>query len=421
MGRIFTVSVIGCGSRGCDTYGTIMYGEKERFRITALCEKDRARLMRFGAAFGVGKENLFEDEQAFFAQKRSDVLVIATQDRDHVRMCIRALELGYHVLLEKPVSPVKEELDALLKAHERYGGQVVVCHVLRYAPAFVKVKELLETGRIGRLILIDALEQVAYWHQAHSFVRGNWRSAAETSPMIMQKCCHDLDLLQYYAGSAAESVYSAGELTFFTPANRPAGAAERCTDCGLRGQCPYSAEAIYLTRWEAAGCPQDAWPYNVAAAAPLTREKLLSACRNGPYGRCVFACDNNVVDRQIVSVRFINGVRATLTMTAFTAKGGRKYTFHGTHGEIRLDEEEGFVRVLPFGGREGTFAIADLVKAEKGHGGGDTRLVDTFYDVLAGNGDADTSLERSIESHLMALAAEESRVSGAVVRLHPNE
>ena len=420
MEKQFTVSIIGCGSRGCDAYGQLMYREKEHFRIVSLCDIDREHLRRYSAAFGVAEGMLFDSEEAFFSEKRSDVLVIATQDRDHVRMCRRALELGYEILLEKPVSPLKEELSDLLAAQQAYPHNVVVCHVLRYAPAFRKVKEWLERGVIGQLVMIDALEQVSYWHQAHSFVRGNWRREEETSSMIMQKCCHDLDLLQYYAGSAAESVYSAGSLAFFTRENMPQGAAERCKDCPLLGSCPYSAERVYVARWKEAGCPSDAWPYNVVAAAPLTEEKLRAAYESGPYGRCVFACDNDVVDHQSVTVTFRNGVQANLTMTAFTYESGRKYTFHGTAGEIRLDEDGDLLCIMPFGGRREEVKISDLIEETSsfGHGGGDYGLIRAFYEILTGKEQADTALGRSVESHLMALAAEQSRKSGRVVFLH---
>ena len=152
-------------------------------------------------------------KMSFLRKKRSDALVIATQDKDHVRMCIKALELGYDILLEKPISPSEEELYALLEANKKYQRKVIVCHVLRYAPAYLKVKEILDSGEIGNIVCIDWIEQVAYWHQAHSYVRGNWRKSEETSPMIMAKCCHDLDLLQYYANSKCETVYSTGKQT----------------------------------------------------------------------------------------------------------------------------------------------------------------------------------------------------------------
>ena len=422
MGKEYTVAILGCGSRGCYTYGRLMLQMPGQYKIVSLCDIEPERVYRFAEKAGVPRENLFFDTREFLKEKRADVLVLATQDRDHVWMCVRAFELGYDVLLEKPISPVRAELYQLLEAHKKYGGCVAVCHVLRYAPGYVKLKELLDSGAIGRLVRIESIEQVGYWHQAHSFVRGNWRNEAETSPMIMQKCCHDLDLLQYYAGSKCDTVYSDGGLTYFKKENQPAGAADRCALCKFIDSCPYSAERLYIERWKNAGSPADRWPYNVVQPnVPLTEEKLRHAYSEGPYGRCVFACDNDVVDHQSVSMCFANGVTATLTMTAFTAETGRIMTFHGTLGEIMFNDA-GDLTLTVFGQPKKTWSVPELVmeraKDSFGHGGGDLMLVRDFYDMLEGTVETGTSLEASVESHLMALAAEDSRKTGQVVRVH---
>ena len=421
--KIVTVSIIGCGSRGGNAYGNPMYQAKDRFRIVSICDLNRERLAHYGDAWGIAPCDRFAEDEAFFARKRSDILVIATQDRDHVWMCIRAFELGYTVLLEKPISSERNELRALLAAEKKYGGKALVCHVLRYAPAYLKIKSLIENGAIGRMILIESIEQVGYWHQAHSFVRGNWRNADVTSSMLMQKCCHDLDLIQYYIGAKCETVYSTGDLTFFAAENKPNGAAERCADCRYMTSCPYSAERLYIERWNKDGKPENSWPYNVVCEdVPNTEDKLRSAYTQNMYGRCVFACDNDVADHQTVSMRFASGVKAQLVMTAFTAEMGRRMTFHGTLGELRYFEDEGIIVVLPFGGDKTVIRTCDLVTADMensfGHGGGDCKLLDALYDMAVYGNDAPTSLESSMESHLIALAAEQSRKENTVVRVN---
>ena len=422
MGKEYTVAILGCGSRGCHTYGRLMLDMPGQYRIVSLCDVEPERVRRFAETAGVPETGLFFDANEFLKEKRADVLVLATQDRDHVWMCVRALALGYDVLLEKPISPVREELYQLLEAHKKYGGRVAVCHVLRYAPGYVKVKELLDSGVIGRLVRIESIEQVAYWHQAHSFVRGNWRNDATTSPMIMQKCCHDLDLLQYYANARCDTVYSDGDLTYFKKENQPQGAADRCALCKFIDSCPYSAERLYIERWKTLGSPEDRWPFNVVQPdVPLTEEKLRRAYTEGPYGRCVFACDNNVVDNQSVSMCFDNGVKATLTMTAFTAEGGRIMTFHGTLGEITF-RDTADLSLSVFGQPKKVWTLQDIFRERAcdsfGHGGGDLALVHDFYDMLEGTAETGTTLEASVESHLMALAAEDSRKTGRVVRVH---
>ena len=439
MNKIFTVSILGCGSRGHYTYGKGMSLYcADKFRIVSVCDIDEEKIKLAQLDWEIPDENCFLDADEFLKEKRSDALVIATQDRDHVKMCIKALELGYDILLEKPISPVEEELYQLLEANKKYQRKVIVCHVLRYAPAFLKLKELLDSGVIGKLVCIDWLEQVAYWHQAHSFVRGNWRNDEETSPMIMQKCCHDLDLLQYYADSKCDTVYSMGGLSFFHRGNQPEGAADRCADCKYKYDCAYSAERLYIEKrrkdfdW-AVDKPdvdetarQQGWPFNVVdLSRPITEESLRKAYENSQYGKCVFACDNNVVDNQMVMMQFANGVRANLTMTAFTALPGRKLTFHGTLGELEMDEENDYIRLSRYGHGTQMFSIKEILKEAIqdtfGHGGGDLMLVRDFYKALTGEGDLGTTLESSIESHLMALAAEKSRRTGKVCFLHEEE
>ena len=412
MGKI-TVAIIGVGARGGDVYGNIINGMKDDFKIVALCDERKERLDRFGRIFEVESENLFSDENAFFSRKRADLLVIATQDADHVRHCVKAFECGYDVLLEKPITDKAEECYRLLEAQKKSGCKALVCHVLRYAPAFLKVAEMIEKKEIGELVCIDALERVAYWHQAHSYVRGNWRSSKRATPMILAKCCHDLDLLQFYAKSKCLSISSVGNLRFFTAENKPEGSAERCISCQYTDTCPYSAKNIYINEWEDKfNSPCDVWPYNVVAAAPLTRDKLEKAVAEGPYGRCVFACDNDVVDHQITQMTFENGVKATLTMTAFTAGSGRRMDFHGTLGEIVLDEEAEIIRLHKYGKDPEDFKLKDLKENGYGHGGGDFCLISELADILKGRSEQSTSLEASVESHLMGICAEESREQG---------
>ncbi len=419
MGKIYDVAVIGCGSRGW-VLGGHMAKSPDKYRVCALCDIDKTARENRQKEWKVPDEGVFSDEGEFFKEKRGDILVIATQDRDHVRMGIRAMELGYDILMEKPISPLYEELQQMLEANKKYRRKVVVCHVLRYAPAYLKIKEWLEEGRIGRLVHIENTEQVEYWHQAHSFVRGNWRDGETTSPMIMQKCCHDMDLLQYYAGARCESVFSVGETAFFKKENQPEGASDYCRDCKYKLECPYSAERIYIGRWKEKGSPEFGWPFNVVCTTkPNTEESIRKAYENNEYGRCVFACDNNVVDHQQVLMTFENGVKVSHTMSAFTGRGGRRMILHGTLGEIELAEDADALTFYPFGGEKELVKISALVEGEDslGHGGGDGKLVDALYEVMQGESDAQTALESSVESHLMALCAEQSRKTGKVVKI----
>lgn len=407
------VAIIGSGSRGLDTYAPLFAEKSKQYEVVAFCDIRKVRLDLAQKIYKTKKDMLFLNEKDFFKKRLGDICVVATQDQDHVRHAIKAMELGYNVLLEKPITPSLEECHKLLAAQKKYNKKVVVCHVLRYAPAYLVVDRLLKTQAVGRLLDINALEQVAYWHQAHSFVRGNWRKKEETSPMILAKCCHDLDLLQHFADSRCKCLSSMGSLDLFKKSNKPKGAAKRCKDCKLIKNCPYSAEDIYIRRWKDAGKPKDEWPYNVVCTdLPLTEAKIRKAYESNGYGRCVYECDNNVVDHQQTIVTFENGVTANLCMTAFTGKPGRVYQFHCTEGEIDLNEETREILIKPFGKKVTKISIDRLNAKDKvGHGGGDEGLVDSLYDVFTGKGSAKTNLAASIESHLMAFAAEESRLN----------
>ena len=413
----FSVAIIGVGGRGGYAYGTLISQLPNQFEIVALCDIKAEKLSYFSQKFGVPDENLFLDEDDFFQKKRADVLIIATQDKDHVRHATKAFRLGYDVLLEKPISDNKRQLQELLSLQKKHSCKVLVCHVLRYAPAFMKVADLLENKTIGELVSINAIEQVGYFHQAQAYVRGYWRKAENSTPMILAKCSHDLDLLQFYANSTCESLSSVGDLTYFTAKNAPEGASERCLHCKYNDTCPYSAKTQYLDNW--LKDRTDTYPYNVPCHAPITEEKMRTALEHGPYGKCVFRCDNDVVDHQIVQMSFANGVKATLTMMAFTRHCGRRIEFFGTQGQITLDEIRNFIRVGVFGQPEYEIKISDLLPSATLHGGGDYGLIHTLYDMLMGKTSEKTSLVYSVESHLMGIAAEKSRkLGGKLVSVH---
>ena len=422
----YTVAIIGVGARGAGAYGRIIHNNMQgQLKIVALCDKNQDRLDRWSAFFGVDKSNCFLDEDEFFKEKRADALIVGTQDRDHVGHAVKGFKTGYDMLIEKPLTEYREECEQLLQAQKESGRKAIVCHVLRYAPAYVKAQNWIKNGDIGKLVAINALERVGHWHQAHSYVRGNWRTTKTATPMILAKCCHDLDLLQNFAGSACKTISSVGDLSHFKPECAPEGASTRCTECKHIDTCPYSAKYIYIDRWYTAWpddpAPKDRWPWNVIATPPLTEEKLWEAIKTGPYGQCVYHCDNDVVDHQITTMEFENGVKATLTMTGFAAHG-RRYHFFGTHGEIILDEANNELILYRNHKEKESYEIDKLISQDDqgyGHGGGDVWLVRGLYDLLDGKGGEDTALHRSVESHLMGICAEQSRMQdGKVIYVH---
>ncbi|MCR4622320.1 MAG: Gfo/Idh/MocA family oxidoreductase [Clostridiales bacterium] len=419
MDRIISTAIIGCGGRGLNAFGRPMQTDfKDMFHVVSVCDIAPDALANAANVLGIDTENCFLSEDEFFARRRADLLVITTQDRDHVRLVLRGLSLGYDIMVEKPLTSSRAECARLLEAQRQSGRKVFVGHVLRYAPAYLKADELLSSGTIGRLISINETEQVWYGHFVHSYVRGPWRRKEDSSPVILAKCSHDLDLLQFFARSRCETVSSVGELYWFRSENAPEGSAGRCTECRLVDTCPYSAKRLYIDRMQ--GRPDYVFSSIIVRPHKLTTERAWEALRTGPYGRCVYRCDNDVPDSQQCLMRFENGVTAVLDMNAFTGNGGRIFTFHGSMGELIINEEEDFIRVKRFGCESHeTIAISGLTDEKSGHGGGDAGIVRSLYAMLTGQQSEVTSLEDSIESHLMGIAAEESRLAGGkTMRVH---
>ncbi len=347
-----------------------------------------------------------------------DAIIIATPDALHLEPALAAIRHGVSILLEKPICPTEPEIRRLLAAARRRNADITVAHVLRYTPFFARIKELLDRGVIGQLQTVRHTEQVGYWHFAHSYVRGNWRRFEDSSPMILAKACHDFDILQWLIGAPCVELNSYGALGHFTLEHAPEGSTDRCDQgCKVERTCPYSAQRIYLEKLP----PADRWPHNVVAL-DTSPEGLAAALHAGPYGRCVYRCDNDVADHQVVSLLFANGVDASLNVSGFTRENTRTIHLMGSHGEI----------IGNFTGNEITvtdFRIDDVrtsqltVPGDSIHGGGDDGIMADFIgrvlDRLRGGErtTAITSLEQSADGHFMAFAAETSRLRGSAVRL----
>ena len=401
--------LIGAGQRGM-VYAK--YVQKYGHEITAVAEPDEKKREIAGSRFGIPAEYRFRSGEELLGMPRlGDAAIIATMDRDHYHEAIPAMEKGYHLLLEKPVSPVPEETLAIEAAAERTGRHVTVCHVLRYSPFFRELKKAVTDGKIGRVITIQHNENIGNFHIAHSFVRGNWRRSDEASPLVMQKSCHDMDLLFWLADSPCESVASFGDLTYFREENAPEGSAQRCCDCPLQDSCRFSAYRCYLPvagEWPAAVLTED-----------QSEEGLREAIRTGPYGRCVYRCDNNVCDHQVSILRFANGITATFNLSGFTNRMTRTIKIMGEDGEIRASEAENVIEITRFTSNGTARSESETIRPEEpvsGHSGGDSGIVADFLDLLAGKEKASsTDIHESVESHMMACAAEEARLTGTVV------
>ena len=398
------VAIIGCGNRGANVYAHHLAGLGAA--VSYLVDPDPERMRQVAARHDVPEAACFAHWDEFYALGRvTDAVVIATPDHLHVSPCLKALALGYHVLLEKPVCLQGDELDVLLAAERESSGSVTVAHVLRTTPFFREVQRVVTGGDLGRLVGVTLLENVAYWHYVHSFVRGNWRSSPPAAPFILAKSCHDLDLLRWLAGAPPTWIMASGELHHFRPPERPDGAAERCLDCPV-AECLADARRIYLSR------APDAWP-NTVLSRTGTLAGVQQALQDGPYGRCAYLGGNDQPDHYAALMAFGNGVQATLTVSAFTHNNTRTLKLAFTGGELRGQMDHGELELHHFG--RGTTERRH-VNTEGNHGGGDFGLASGWLAFLRGEAGQPTPLAESLDSHRMAFAAEQARTSGETQR-----
>lgn len=413
MSQKVTLALIGAGQRALDTYESYALQYPYEVQFVAVAEAQAERRERFKRAHGIAENMCFADWGDLLARPRlADAVLICTPDRMHFEPTMEALKAGYHILLEKPMSPDPDECLQIGDAVDASDRIFMLGYTLRYTNLFATIKRMLDEGRIGRLISIEHSENVAYWHYAHAFVRGNWSNAAKASPMILAKSCHDMDLLLWLVGADCMRISSFGSLTHFTSANAPQGAPQRCLDgCPAAHNCLYYAPNFYLTG-------EKGWPASVISDDTST-EGLLKALREGPYGRCVYHCDNDVVDHQVVNMEFANAATAVFTMCAFSEQIHRTIKLMGTQGELRgiSSKDKSEIEIIDFASGAHEVISLPVGGGPQGYGGGDFGLMRHFVQLVRNGGQqtGPISAAMSVQSHLMSFAAEKSRIEYRII------
>lgn len=399
--------ILGYGQRG-RIYGNYALAYPEEYEVSAVVDCDENKREMAKQKIGCP---VFEDYRMMLeAGIEADFVAVATQDEQHEEHAIACMAQGYDLLLEKPISNSLSGCRRIYEAALKYERKVIVCHVLRYSPFYKRVKEILDSGDVGDIITVNASENVGYYHQAHSFVRGPWRNKEQSSPMILAKCCHDMDILRWLIGKRCLSVASFGGLRVFKRENAPDGSADYCSDCHL--DCIYKAQKLYTDKTKI-----DLTGYFCNDASD--DENILSDLKHTQYDRCVYKCDNDVVDHQVEIMQFEDDITVSHTMTAFSKDIYRDIKIHGTKAELVGVMEKNYIEVRPYEGENRVITWEDSI-AVGGHGGGDQGMMHDVY--LAFNGettDGVSFIDVSIDSHLMSFAAEESRLNcGKVIDIH---
>ena len=405
-----TVITLGAGGRG-NVYGNYGIQFPKELDIVGVAEPISIRNERYTKKHNISEENRFDTwEHVFDRPKFADAVIISTPDNLHYAPCMKALEMGYDVLLEKPIAPTEKECLDILNLANKTGRIVAVCHVLRYAPYFIKLREMIQSGSIGKLISIQHLEPIEHIHMSHSYVRGNWHNSKETTPIILAKSCHDLDILRWIIDKPCKSIAAFGSLKWFKKENAPEGSTNRCTDgCTVEKTCPYSALKIYNQPggWSSVfDFPDDTSKH---------KEYLLEQLKTTNYGRCVYRMENDQPDHYVTSMEFEDEITANFSMEAFTSYHGRRTRIMGSHGDITGDMTE-FTHTDFL---TGTITKWDISIDEdknsgyqgSGHGGGDWGLVTDFINAVKKQDPnlLTSTIDASVESHIMGFMAEKSR------------
>lgn len=401
MTNSIRIVAIGAGNR-TNKYLEYVRQHPDMVQLVGVVELNDIRRQYVAERFGLEPSQCYVDYRDFFqAPVQADAVMVCTPEDMHFEPCMLAIQAGYHVLLEKPIAQTLEECLAIGKAAREKNVLVSVCHVLRYHPYFAKIKELVSSGELGEIISINHRTSVGIDRSTHGFVRGIWRQEAVTNPMLMSKCCHDIDFLLWLTKTPCRKLTSFGSLRWFKEKNAPEGAALRCIDCKVERTCPFSAVDLYRDRRD--------WISNFDVPQGKTIDEVIEdQLREGLYGRCVYHCDNDVVDHQIVSMEMESEVTVNFSMDIFTLKDNRETHISLTEGEI--DGDETLLRVRRFRGAvETVYDFSDIAHSPF-HAGADLNIVADFIDAIqTGRREVVTGIEHSVESHRICFEAERSR------------
>lgn len=411
-----TAIVVGAGARGTG-YSNYALDFPDRLKIVGVADPRKFYRERIAKTHHVPGENVYLDwKDAAAAEKHADCVIIGTPDILHKEPAVAFASKGYHILLEKPMAVTPEDCKEIVDASKNGNTMLAVCHVLRYAPQSQKIKEVIENGLIGDVVNIQLLEPVGFWHFAHSYVRGNWRNEEQSCFSLLAKSCHDLDLILNWMGQRrCTAVSSFGSLLHFRSENKPQGAGSRCLDCTVEKSCQWSAKKIYLNG-------NKGFPVNRIVEV-VDIENLTEALKSGPYGRCVYECDNDVMDNQVVNLQFEGGATVNFTMVAYTEKVcARQVRIFGTKGQLTCDMDCNSISHFDFLSEH-----HDVIKPEvkedagrshlRGHFGADFYAMDAFVSAVGNNDPSiiETGPEESLASHLLCFYAEKARRENRVI------
>lgn len=456
MNAPITAVLIGAGDRGAHAYAPYALAHPEQIRFVAVAEPNEVRRGSFGQAHGIPLERQFPGWEELLAQGQlADVAFVTTLDHLHFAPTHAALLVGYNVFLEKPMATTIEDCVSLVATARQEKKLLHISHELRYTDFFTKLNEIVKSGQLGQIISVQFHENLVYWSSTHSFVRGHWRNSQLECPKVLAKGCHDLDLI-YWMFGPCKQLSSFGSLAHFRKENAPPGAPYRCTDdCPVASSCPYYAPRMYVELipliqsarrsgrwWERMAAnfflehpditrilrslihPLDraldyrGWPVSTISEDSSVETRLL-ALQTGPWGRCVYHCDNDVVDHQTICLEMESGVSVNLVMNGHSHEEAREIRIDGSQATVKAKFTDGLGddHIEIHNKLDGRRKQVSVARSRKSHGGGDEKIMFGFIQAVRESSTSLTSAEESLESHLMAFAAELSRLNTKIVQM----
>lgn len=427
--RPITAIIVGAGHRSF-VYSELAKTNPEMLKIVGVADPNPIRRKKAMDYFGFKEDMCFENAEELAKKgKLADTVINGTMDEQHLETAVPLLDAGYDMLLEKPFAPNEEEMRQIVDCAKKNNSKVMICHVLRYTPFYYAIKERIVNGEIGDIINIQTTEHVSYHHLSTSYIRGKWANSDKChTSMLLAKCCHDLDIIMWMMSETKpKQISSFGGKFQFKPENAPKEAGTICMkDCPLVDTCVYSTKRLYIDH-------PDRWAFYVWDALEgkknvTIEDKIALMKSDSPYARCIYKCDNNVVDHQSVLINFESGATGTHNMVGGSAEPRREIHIIGTKGEIFGNFEESKFTVLKIDPSPDAHneecdveevdlrVTGDMVGAYGGHGGGDERLAADFVKFIRGEKPslACTSIFDSVAGHLSVYLADKSRENGGM-------
>ena len=389
MSKPITAIIVGAGHRAL-IYAELAITNPELMKIVGVADPNPVRREMCMKKFGFSEDMCFESAQELAKHgKLADTIINGTMDHQHLETAIPLLNAGYDMLLEKPFAPNEEEMREIVACAKNNNSKVMICHVLRYTPFYYGIKERVVSGEIGDIINIQTLEHVSYHHLSTSYIRGKWANSDEChTSMLLAKCCHDIDIMMWLMSETKPvAISSFGSKYQFKPENAPENAGERClVDCPLVEDCRYSAKRLYIDQPER-------WAFYIwdkleHIENPTIEDKINLLKGDSPYGKCIYKCNNNVVDHQSVLVNFESGATGTHNMVGGSPAPLRTVRVVGTKGEIYGEFESNVIKFTKIDSDNENMYVEERLDIEDfdldGHGGGDDNLTADFIKFVAG-------------------------------------